>query len=89
MSYVGLAIDLEDECVDICEEASSEEFSIWQQSDCLKNAGRLYGDEKVEGYYYAYDDRIQTCFSFDPRDELRIPLYQYLPVTNQTSSRKL
>ena len=37
------------------------------------------------GFYYAFDDRAQTCFSFDPRDDSQRPLVSFLPGLNETS----
>ena len=58
MSYVGLAIDLEQECQDICLVDEVAEYELRKQSDCLQVAGQIYGEESVDGFYYAYDDRI-------------------------------
>ena len=45
MSYVGLAIDLEQECQDICLVDEVAEYELRKQSDCLQVAGQIYGEE--------------------------------------------
>lgn len=76
MSYVGLRINITDECADICE--SNEINELFSQKDCFKN--------NIKGVYYAFDDRVQTCFSFDPRDEKKAQLYSYV---SKEEKRKL
>lgn len=34
------------------------------------------------GFYYVFDEQVQTCFGFDPRDELKRPLARLLPQEN-------
>ncbi len=48
MSYVGLSMNITEECEDVCLNGKQE--PIWKQKDCDRN--------KFESVYYAYDDRV-------------------------------
>ena len=66
VSYTGLVLNLEEECQDICE---YQQFELTKQSDCQHWTG--------QDTYYAFDERVQTCFSFDPRDQDKLALSRF------------
>lgn len=78
MSYVGLKINITAECEDVCQGA--EVTPLLKQKDCYTG--------NYHGVYYAYDERVQTCFSFDPRDENRVPLYTYVSEADKEKEEK-
>lgn len=81
-NYVGLIRDLVEECTDICEQ--EDQIPLEEQQDCFSyiRANMLEGSPEDfinHGFYYAYDFQVQTCFSFDPRADTKMPLIDFLP----------
>ena len=65
MNYLGLVVDITTECSQI-------DFQLDSQKDCFMYQKSLDAESE---HFYVFDERISTCFSFDPRDEKKRPLY--------------
>jgi len=83
VSYTALKLNVTEECMDICSKPGRS-ISLNSQLDCANYIIKTY--QTTSGFYYAYDERVQTCFGFDPRDELKRPLARLLPQNEASAS---
>lgn len=91
LSYMGLRVNVPDECDNICAN-KSELVPLQSQMDCFKAASNLRNEDEVylwaeqHRVHYIHDPANDICYSFDPRDEDKTSLYQFLPSVSELSN---
>ena len=77
--------DIKDDCQDVCD--GNQKVQLDTQDDCKSFVQNYTSNAEIVNHYIL-DDRVKTCFSFDPRNAERYPLFPFLHESDQNENQK-